>query len=86
MLLPRLAPGSFPKMSNSRIDHLLFVAISRATKWVYMSTTRDAGFAPLDRFQSPGPIDYLTIQRGNSARRFEPATEQTGPDDLLDLL
>jgi superfamily I DNA/RNA helicase len=82
ILLPRLVPKSFSRMSEGRIEHLLFVAISRATKWVYMSTTEGADFAPLHRF-SEQQNNWITIQRGR-----DPASPRSAPsdDDLLDLL
>jgi superfamily I DNA/RNA helicase len=88
VLLPRLASGSFPRMSESRIERLLFVAISRATKWVYMSTSGAADFAPFRRFRQHEQRSWLTIQSG----RGRQPTDRPGPsdndlgDDLLDIL
>jgi superfamily I DNA/RNA helicase len=82
ILLPRLVPRSFSSVSEARIECLLFVAISRATKWVYMSTTEAADFAPLQRF-SEQQNNWITIQRSR-----EPVSARSAPseDDLLDLL
>jgi superfamily I DNA/RNA helicase len=87
VLLPRLVPGSFPRMSLGRIEHLLFVAISRATKWVYMSTT-GSGVAPLDRLRARPDSDWLTLQRAGAAPRVQPLPpgDPSAEDDLLDLL
>ena len=65
VLLPRLVPGSFPKMDSSRLNRLLFVAISRATRWVYMSTDSRSEFAPLKSLRA-AEAGWLTIQDGVS--------------------
>jgi hypothetical protein len=38
VFLPRLVPWSFRKVEDDRLEKLLFVAITRAKKWVYLST------------------------------------------------
>jgi superfamily I DNA/RNA helicase len=38
VLLPRLVPGSFRSKTPDAIQRLIFVAVTRASKWVYMST------------------------------------------------
>ena len=83
VLLPRLVSGSFPTMSNKRIERLLFVAISRATKWVYMSTKKGSDFSILDRLSSPGHRQWLTTQEGGVWAK--PVTALPA-EDLLDLL
>ena len=84
VLLPRLVPGSFPGMNTRRIERLLFVAISRATKWVYMSTKNGSNFATLDSLRSVNHRQWLTIQEGGVL--VQPVTETPPVDDLLDLL
>jgi superfamily I DNA/RNA helicase len=94
VLLPRLVPGSFANMSDTRIERLLFVAISRATKWVYMSTTQDADFEPIQRLAQHKQSEWLTIQEGGDLSRPRTAVERKpeqpqasrAADDLLDLL
>lgn len=41
VIMPRLVPNSFINVSAERIERLLFVAITRATKWCYFSTALD---------------------------------------------
>ena len=41
VLIPRLVPTSFSHVPDERIERMLFVAITRATRWCYFST--DAG-------------------------------------------
>ena len=38
VLLPRLTPKSFQVFSQEQIERLLFVALTRATRWAYLST------------------------------------------------
>jgi superfamily I DNA/RNA helicase len=38
VIMPRLVPNSFHQIRPERLDRLFFVGITRATKWVYMST------------------------------------------------
>lgn len=49
VLLPRLVSKSFSGISDAdRIRRLLFVAVTRATKWCYFSTNADRPLAVLD--------------------------------------
>ncbi len=90
VLLPRITAGSFSKVSRDRLTRLLFVAISRATGWVYTSTTDPDFFHSLAGFDRAAAGGALEIQDGRTA----PDTEATAPDrtaqdadvDLLDLL
>ena len=84
VLLPRLVPGSFPGMNTRRIERLLFVAISRATKWVYMSTKNGSDFPILERLRSVNHRQWLTIQEGGLL--VQPVTATPAQNDLLDLL
>jgi superfamily I DNA/RNA helicase len=76
VLLPRLVRGSFSNMNDTRIERLLFVAISRATKWVYMSTTQGADFAPIQRLAQHKQSEWLTIQDGGDPGRPRSAVER----------
>ncbi|MEW6233871.1 MAG: UvrD-helicase domain-containing protein [Candidatus Omnitrophota bacterium] len=38
VFMPRLTPNSFQRVSQERIQRLLFVALTRAVKWAYLST------------------------------------------------
>ncbi|HEU4391251.1 MAG TPA: UvrD-helicase domain-containing protein [Blastocatellia bacterium] len=93
VLLPRLVRSSFSNMKDSRVERLLFVAISRATKWVYMSTTSTSDFGPVHRLEQHQESDWLTIQDGNPSRSTstrkrdpEPSQSPSNNDDLLGLL
>jgi superfamily I DNA/RNA helicase len=93
VIMPRLVPSSFHQVSPERLEKLLFVGITRATRWVYMSTVEGPmlpvvlGLASLERDQ------IITIQRsadslplaGGPARPPQPKAPQPA-DALTDLL
>lgn len=88
VLLPRLAPESFPRQSAERIQRLLFVAVTRATHWVYLSTHVANELPLLQALQPLVTERTLTVQSGH--RRTSPATSSmpgTPPKtDKLDFL
>jgi len=47
VLLQRLVPKSFEKAEAGLIVRLLFVAVTRTSEWVYLSTTRGRGLPAL---------------------------------------
>ena len=54
VLMPRLVPGSFPKMSRERVERLLFVGVSRAVKWAVLQYRRKPAVRPVG--QDPCPF------------------------------
>jgi superfamily I DNA/RNA helicase len=86
VLLPRLVRSSFPHISNARIARLLFVGITRATKWVYMSTCRDGEIAVLQRFEPLVRQNLLSVQVGSNGEVPEPTKDVPAEDDILDIL
>jgi superfamily I DNA/RNA helicase len=93
VLLPRLVRGSFSNMSDGRIERLLFVAISRATKWVYMSTQGGGTLEAIQRLVRHGRTEWLTIQESRQSVPDSPRQQESrqpqpafSHDDLLDLL
>lgn len=84
VLLPRLTPRSFPKTSSSRIERLLFVALTRATRWAYLST--DGQLPHLQRLDSLINKGHITT-RDASVSTAPPTIQPTSEtDDLLDAL
>lgn len=49
VLMPRLVPRSFQRIGAAIIERLLFVGISRATRWVYLSTSEDNALPALEK-------------------------------------
>lgn len=90
VLLPRLVPNSFPKISPARLERLLFVAVSRATRWVFLSTCIGSELPELERLRALEPAG-LTVQVGGlfsvmKDERSSVEPEKDSEDDLLDLL
>ncbi|HHW42227.1 MAG TPA: UvrD-helicase domain-containing protein [Desulfotomaculum sp.] len=67
VLLPRLVPASFPNKKEETIARLLFVGITRATKWVYLSTYRDRALTVLGRVDPLAAEGVITIQTGQAS-------------------
>lgn len=87
VLLPRITADSFSKVGRERTTRLLFVAISRATGWVYTSTTDPTFFHSLAGFDQAAATGALEIQDGSTPPAAEPAPpDRTPQDDDLDLL
>jgi len=89
ILLPRLVRSSFPRISDSRIMRLLFVGITRATKWVYMSSRQEGLVPALANIMPLEQTGVLTIQRG-ATPEYQPAPVEipgsVETDDILDLI
>ena len=69
------------------IERLMFVGISRATKWVYMSSYEDTDFPLLDKILPLSKQGYLTVQHAGD--EFESKAEEKDSNqssDLTDLL
>ena len=48
VFLPNLSSNGFGRVSPARVRRLLFVGMTRATGWIYMSKSETANFAPLN--------------------------------------
>ena len=90
--LPNLGKDCFPRASWADIERLLFVGITRATKWVFLGSREDGGFQPLEKIILLAEAGVLTIeragdksqdQRGRAAKDQEPPPR---PDDFTDIL
>jgi len=86
VIMPRLVTQAFPRREEDDIRRLLFVGITRATKWVYMSAT-EKGYLPLLKTLFPLETEgVLTVQRGGSHIRPAAVDAATRKEELLDLL
>jgi superfamily I DNA/RNA helicase len=61
VLMPRLVKNSFAGPMSKRTERLLYVGLTRATKWLYMSGTRGAMLPELDRIRSLADEDPPVI-------------------------
>ena len=85
ILMPRLVDWAFSNISDERTKQLLFVGISRARRWVYLSTDENL---PLKTLELLTACDHLTIQRPEDLLpdSTSEGAQRTIEDDLLDLL
>jgi superfamily I DNA/RNA helicase len=67
VFLPRLNQSSFPGEMSNRIDHLCFVGVSRAVKWVYMSGKKQALIAPMQELGQIAARRFLETQISSEA-------------------
>jgi superfamily I DNA/RNA helicase len=90
VLLPGLVAPNFHRYTPPRIERLLFVAITRAPSWAYLSTVPGGGevFAPLQRLLEDGGERCWTVQDGRIAPGppVHAGPETPPADDLTSLL
>lgn len=88
ILIPRLVPGSFPPMLMKNARQMLFVAITRASGWVYMSTCAGNELPLLEVFYRLEAERALTVQRAAKPLTDWPKPESQPPttSDELDFL
>ncbi len=67
VLMPRLSTGGFAQFGQEVTERLFFVGITRAQRWVYMSTISNDStvFSPLQRLLGTTDEPYLSVQYGN---------------------
>ena len=90
VLMPRLNRRFIEKTDPDRLERWLFVGITRATRWIYISTTDGEDAVFLDRFRDLERRKQLTIQRGmgdsSPGAVAEPKVDGSGSEnDLSDL-
>ena len=87
VFMPGLTDRSFTKVSAARVRRLLFVGITRATGWVYMSNTQNSQFAALDGLDALEKQGRMTVRiSGATSDHASPPTAATTPNDPLDFL
>jgi superfamily I DNA/RNA helicase len=87
VVLPRLVSSAFGRTGAQRIPRVLFVGITRATKWIYLSTVDGNHFEPLNCLVNAGADGFLTIRQGTDVQpKVAQATQEDSSDDVLDLL
>ncbi len=87
VIMPQLIESSFPGRRSVSIERLMFVGISRATKWVFLSTYEDARFPMIDKILPLSKEGCLTVQHsGEKINSQENETGHQKPDDLTDML
>ena len=90
VLMPRLNRRFFEKIDLDRLERWLFVGITRATRWFYISTTDDEKTLFLNRFRELESENQMTIQRDGNQSTTSATTEAKDGrlgdmDELTDL-
>lgn len=88
VLMPRLLGDAFGRMTAERVARVMFVGITRAMRWAYMSTVEGAAFAPVEQLVA-GANGSLTIRRPGASAAAPPPPPKPAArpqDDVLDLL
>ncbi|WP_264567507.1 UvrD-helicase domain-containing protein [Rhodoferax antarcticus] len=67
VFLPRLDQGSFQGAMQTRINNMLFVGISRAIKWIFMSGTNGRLIGPLTELAQRDNHAFLETQLADGA-------------------
>ena len=93
VIMPRLVPSSFNQVKPDRLEKLLFVGITRATRWVYMSTVEGPTLPVVLELAALERDRIITIQRSADTLPFAGGTTQSQQphgaqpaDGLTDLL
>ena len=93
VIMPRLVPASFRQMSLERLEKLLFVGLTRATRWAYLSTVEGPMLPPVLDLASLESAGTITVQRAGDTLPFlggvpnvPPAQKPANADALTDLL
>jgi len=84
VLLPRVVKSSFERRTEDQVLRMMFVAVTRAARWVYLSTV--AGQEPpfLARLESLAVSGNLTIRSAGPSTGM-PLPQAERPDSLDDL-
>lgn len=89
VFLPRLIPKSFGAFSEARIERLVFVALTRATRWAYFSTVLGNSCPFLEKLLPLERSRKLTVLCGdhkNASPTAAPAAEPARAANDLDFL
>ncbi len=91
VLMPRLVRSSFTREPADLIERLLFVGITRAVRWVYLSSTEPGSLAALAAIREAEDSGSLAVQEAGEAvaagaAKAGGAKGKAEGDGLLDLL
>jgi superfamily I DNA/RNA helicase len=92
VIMPRLVPSSFLQVKKERLEKLFFVGITRATRWVYMSTVEGPMLPLVLELAGLEHDGTITIQRAADSLSLlgrqpisAPAQTPASNDSLTDL-
>lgn len=85
VLMPRLNRKFLERIDPERLERWLFVGITRATRWIYVSTTDGENALFLDRFRELERRKQMTIQRSTDSPGTSEDAGLGDDNDLTDL-
>ena len=87
VLMPRWDKDAIPRFGTRRLERWLFVGITRATRWVYVSTTDGEEALFLERFRGLQQREKMTIQVGKPRPAPETAQKSAveSPEEVENL-
>jgi superfamily I DNA/RNA helicase len=83
VILPRLVELSFRRLSGERRHRLLTVGISRATRWVYLSTVRGYEFTETQILRKAVEAGDLFLRESTATGTATPAPEKPEDESFL---
>jgi superfamily I DNA/RNA helicase len=90
VFLPRLLDDAFYHTNLDRKRKQLFVGITRAVNWVYMTNNKEGGFEPLNELLSGAAARNITLRRHTDLQEFPDKTVKETlkdiPTGIADLL
>jgi superfamily I DNA/RNA helicase len=84
VILPRLSPAFFAREGEERLRRLIFVGITRAVDWVYMSTIAGKELPLLEELYKYEHEKKLTIQSWNDTQPVTSSLGNKNSEDDLD--
>ena len=86
ILMPQLTTRNFYQLNDEQIERLLFVGITRATKWVYMSCKESSQLPCLKKLHALEAERCFTIQRPDPSVTGQPFLPGFGPPEPAQVI
>ena len=86
VIMPQLKRNSFSYLSRNEVEKLLFVGISRATKWVCFCAEEGNENPVLQKIIPLEAQQHLTIQYASDDGSLDSGKATEQDDDILDIL
>lgn len=87
VIMPRLQPAAFGGIPQVSLERLLFVGITRATRWVYLSSRKGDALPVIKKLETELGGQFLAVQVASEADRNaaaqDPSATEGGLSDLL---
>jgi len=85
--MPRLQPSAFVGIPQASLQRLLFVGITRATRWVYFSSREGDALPVMKRLETELAGQFLAVQvAGGENENAVGQAPPVAPGGLSDLL